>query len=77
MAPSCIGHLRGNSVNRLCHRPRNASERIGISPQFHARMRAVAAAREAAWRATFEPHAYLVTERTRPTQITIRLQTAA
>ena len=34
-------------------------------------MRAVAAAREAAWRATFEPYAYLVTERAMPTQITI------
>ena len=38
---------------------------------IHARMRAVAAAREAAWRATFEPHAYLVTERATPTKITI------
>ena len=36
-----------------------------------ARMRAAAAAREAAWRATFEPHAYLVTERAVPTPITI------
>ena len=38
---------------------------------IHARMRAAAAAREAAWRATFEPHAYLVTERAMPTQITM------
>jgi hypothetical protein len=36
-----------------------------------ARMRAVAAVREAAWRATFEPHAYLVTERAVPMPITI------
>jgi hypothetical protein len=38
---------------------------------IHARMRAVAAARETAWRATFVPHAYLVTERAVPMPITI------
>jgi hypothetical protein len=36
-----------------------------------ARARSATAAREAAWRATFEPHAYFVTERAVPTQITI------
>jgi hypothetical protein len=36
-----------------------------------ARERAAAAKREAAWRAAFKPHAYLVGEHSTPTQITI------
>jgi hypothetical protein len=37
----------------------------------HVRMHIAAAARKASWRDTFKPHAYFVTERTIPTQITI------
>jgi hypothetical protein len=35
------------------------------------RMRTAAAARKASWRDTFKPHAYFVTERAMPTQITL------